>query len=120
MRLRWLLSAFGLATLLLAVHLYALQYYLYWYYRWLDTPIHILAGAMMGAAVIGVLLKFRPYSYLLAIAIGSLGWEWFEYLFGLSTGQPNYIWDTLHDILNDGLGAASIYILARYTVWRSR
>jgi hypothetical protein len=120
MRLHWLLIALGLSAVLLIVHLYALEHHLYFYYRWFDTPMHILAGAMMGAAVIGVLLRFRPYSYMLAIAIGAIGWEVFEYAFGLSTGQPDYVWDTLHDILNDVLGAVAIYIIARYTVWRSR
>jgi hypothetical protein len=119
MRLRWLFIALGLAALLLAIHLYALEHFLYWYYRWLDTPMHILAGAMMGAAVIGVLLKFRPYSYIVAILVGALGWELFEYIFGISTGQPDYVLDTFHDILNDFAGAIIIYIIARYTVWRS-
>jgi len=120
MRLHWLLGALALSLLLLGIHLYALDHYLYWYYRWLDTPVHILGGAMMGAAVVGVLRRFRPYSYVLAIAVGALGWELFEYYFGISTGQPNYVWDTAHDILNDTLGATALYILARYTVWRSR
>ena len=120
MRLRWLLIALGLALVLLGIHLYALDNHLYWHYRWLDTPVHILAGAMMGAAVVGVVLKFRPYSYLFAIAVGALGWELFENVFGISTGQPNYVWDTLHDILNDALGAVALYVLARFTIWRSR
>jgi hypothetical protein len=90
MRLRWLLIALALSLVLLGIHLYALDNHLYWYYRWLDTPVHIIAGAMMGAAVVGVLLKFRPYSYMIAIAFGSIGWEAFE------------------------------YIIARYTIWRSR
>lgn len=120
MRLRWLLIALALAVVLLGIHLVALQYYLYWYYRWLDTPMHILAGAMMGAATIGVLLKFRPYAYIAVIVIGALGWEAFEYHFGISTGQPHYALDTFHDILNDFLGAIIMYLIARYTVWRSR
>lgn len=120
MRLRWLLIALGLSLVLLGMHLYAIEHYLYWYYRWLDTPMHILAGAMMGAAVVGVLLRFRPYAYIAAIIVGALGWEYFEYIFKISTGQPDYVWDTIHDILNDVLGATVMYIIARFTVWRSR
>jgi hypothetical protein len=119
MRLRWLLIAFVLALVLLGVHLYALDNFLYWYYRWLDTPMHILAGAMMGAAIIGVLLKFRPYAYIGAILVGALGWELFEYHFGISTGQPDYVLDTFHDVLNDLVGAIIMYLIARFTVWRS-
>lgn len=120
MRIHWLLAALGLALLMAAMHFYALANHLYWYYRWLDTPMHILGGAMMGAVLVGLLLRFRPYSYLFGVALGAIGWEIFEYVFGLSTGQPNYIWDTLHDVLNDALGALVVYCIARYTLWRSR
>ena len=120
MRLRWLLIALALSVMLLGIHLYALAHFWYWHYRWLDTPMHILAGMMMGAAIVGVLLRFRPRVYVLAIILGALGWELFEYVFGISTGQPDYVWDTIHDILNDFLGAIILYVLARYTVWRSR
>lgn len=119
MRLPWLLVALALSFVLAGANLYALDNYLYWQYRWLDTPMHILAGIVMGAAVIGVLRKFRPYSYLVFIAVGAIGWEVFEYVFSLSTGQPNYVWDTLHDVLNDALGAILVYIIARFTIWRS-
>ncbi|KND49989.1 MAG: putative membrane protein (4 TMH) [Parcubacteria bacterium C7867-008] len=119
MRLRWLLGTLLLALILLGVHLYALQNYLYWYYRWLDTPVHILGGTMMGAFIVGVFIKYRPYTYLLGIALGAIGWELFEYYFGISTGQTRYVWDTLHDILNDVIGAVALYVLARFTIWRS-
>ena len=120
MRLTWLLLALVLAALMLGVHLYALDNYLYWYYRWLDIPMHVLGGAVMAAAVIGVLRSFRPITFVLVIAAGAIGWEVFEYLFHISTGQPDYLWDTLHDIVNDAFGALVVYVVARYSVWRSR
>jgi uncharacterized membrane protein YeaQ/YmgE (transglycosylase-associated protein family) len=120
MRLRWLITAFLLSLLLAGLHFYALANHLYWYYRWFDTPMHLIAGVMIGTIAVGILLRFRPYSYMGFIALGAIGWEVFEYSFGLSTGQPNYVWDTLHDILNDVIGGVIVYVIARFTIWRSQ
>jgi hypothetical protein len=119
MRLRWLLIALGLSVVLAGTNLYAMHSFLYWRWRWFDTPMHLLAGVVMGTAAVGVLKTFRPYAYLITIVVGAVGWELFEHYFGLTSLKPAYAWDSYHDVLNDALGAIAVYIYARYTIWRS-
>ena len=119
MRLSWLLAALVLCAILAGLHIYGLAHFWYWRYRWFDTPMHILAGVITGVLIVSYFKSFRPITFLVIVAVVALGWELFEYIFKISTGQPNYIWDTSHDILNDALGAIAVYIVARFTVWRS-
>ncbi|MDB5265098.1 MAG: putative rane protein [Parcubacteria group bacterium] len=118
-RLPWLLVTLMLSTALSALNIFALAGHWYWTYRWFDTPMHMLGGATSAAFIVALAGRFRPFLFLAAIAAVAIGWEIFEWQFGLSREQPNYVFDTLHDILNDVIGAALIYTLARYTLWRS-
>lgn len=117
MRLAWLCIALALAALLAGVHIYALLHYWYWYYPWLDVPVHFLGGAFMGSAVIGFLGKLKPRTFLLAVAAGAIGWELFELLINAER-EANFILDTSLDLLMDTLGITLAYIAARKTLWR--
>jgi hypothetical protein len=117
MRLAWLFAAFILAAALASIHLTALPNLWYWYYPWLDTPVHLLGGAFMGAAVVGVLNVRKPKIFLVAIAAGALGWEVFEFFINADR-EANFILDTSLDLLMDSLGAILVYLAARLTIWR--
>ena len=119
MRLPWLLVAFLLACVLAGLHFEALERLWYWYHRWLDIPMHFLAGIVMGCAVAGVLGRNRPAFFFATVLAGAVGWEVFEYFAGISTGQPDYWTDTIKDIANGVLGGAIVYLVTRITVWRS-
>jgi len=119
MRFRWLLFALCLASLLALLQMYAIAHFLYWHFRWLDTPMHVLGGATVGAFVASA-RPLRPWQYIFLVAAASLGWEIFEYTFHLSQPPGSYLLDTIHDLVNDATGAWFIYRVARETVWRSK
>lgn len=117
MRLAWLFAALILVAMLASVHLYALPHFWYWYFPWLDVPVHFLGGLFMATAVIGVLKEFRPKTFVLVIAAGAVGWELFELAINAEREQ-NFIFDTSLDLLMDTLGALFAYVVARFTIWR--
>ncbi len=114
------MGALAAVALLATLHIWALRDFLYWQYRWFDTPMHLLGGAAIGAFTVGLLHSWRPFLYLSAIVFVSFSWELMEYIFGLTgVNSIDYTWDTAHDLLNDAIGATFVYVLARYTLWRS-
>lgn len=118
LRIHWLLAALFSAGILLAAHIYALDTHLYYTYRWLDIPMHMLGGLTVGLLAIAFFDIRRPRAFLALVLAVAIGWEIFEYIFSISTGQPDYWFDTIHDIVNDMVGGIVAYALARYTVWR--
>ncbi len=119
MRIPWLFAALMLSALLSVLNLIALEGYWYWKYRWFDTPMHILGGLAIGALCIGLSRTYRPLTYAGILALAFLGWEVFEYVFHLSTNQPHYLLDTLHDLMNDAVGGLITFLIARNTIWHS-
>lgn len=118
MRLTWLIAALVLVTVLAAVHLYALPNYWYWYFPWLDVPVHFLGGMVMATAVIGVLGRYKPRTFLILTVGGAIGWELFQYFIYVQR-EANFIFDTSLDLLMDALGITLVYLIARITLWRS-
>ncbi|HVW71842.1 MAG TPA: hypothetical protein VHB93_01670 [Candidatus Paceibacterota bacterium] len=120
MNLRWLLAALASAAVLAALHIWAIMHFIYWKYRWFDTPMHMLGGATIGLIAIGLLgNRWQPWRYLALIALAAFGWELFEYVFGITgVTATYYVWDTAHDVLNDVIGAVAVYFVARHTVWK--
>lgn len=117
MRSRWLLAALILSAALAALHIWAMVDFLYWRHIWFDIPMHYLGGLTSAVFVIGFLLHKRPWitaALLLAIFIG---WEVFEFVFGLPR-ESNYAFDTVIDLVMDTLGAASAYLVAKKTLWK--
>ncbi len=118
MRLAWFFTALIASLVLATVHYVALTEYLYWTYRWLDTPMHILGGFALASLLIAFLFKYRPLYFVAGMICISIGWEVFEFALGLP--QPSdYVLDTAHDLINDAIGAGIAFTLARYTLWRS-
>jgi hypothetical protein len=118
MRLYWFLLALCASIALAIAHYVALTDYLYWTYRWLDSPMHVLGGFALGSLLIAFLFRFRPWKYIVGMLLVAVGWEFFEALIGMQ--QPaDYVLDTATDVLCDGVGASVAYLLARITIWRS-
>ena len=119
MNRRPLFAALLLTALLLALHLYALETYLYWYERWFDIPMHILGGVAVGAFLLAFIGSHRTLLYILGMVVVVVGWEVFEYIGSISTGQPDYWFDTTYDIFNGLFGSVLTLLIARVSPWRS-
>lgn len=118
MRLYWLIAAMVLAAGLAALHIYALDTYLYWRFVWLDVPVHFLGGLTLSMLVIGLIRNFHPKTFVLVMAGVIAGWEVFELLIQTQR-EANFAFDTALDLLMGALGAVVAYALARFTLWRS-
>lgn len=118
MRLHWLLGAFVLSALLLRFHLVALEHFWYWKYPVFDIPMHMLGGLALGAFAVALSPRRRPRAYLAAMVVLFIGWELIEWYGGVTRYQANYVFDTMHDLLDDAVGAVAAYALARFTIWR--
>lgn len=110
--------ALVLASSLALFHSFALATYLYWYYVWLDVPVHLLGGLTLAMVFIGIETRFRPIAFVLFMIAVIVGWEVFEFFIG-TPQEANFIFDTSLDILMGALGAVLAYLLARFTLWRS-
>jgi hypothetical protein len=119
MRIYWLLAALVLSALLSALNWWASVDFLYWRYEWFDLPMHFLGGLALGVFIIVLLGTFRPRLFLIGITAVAIGWEIFEYVFGLPR-EANYVLDTKIDLLMDALGATVAYSIARLTLWRMK
>lgn len=110
-----------LSTTLAGLNLIAFRYFLYWRLRWFDMPMHFLAGVVVASVVLWVLtFEIPPTSnltrYRFALVFGvtlavGIAWEVFEYAAGITRGEPGYWFDTLHDLVMDGVGGAALYWL---------
>lgn len=108
-----LYTALILTALLLALHLYALSTSFYWYHRWFDIPMHILAGASIGAFLLAFFTVRRAFLYFLLMLGVGVGWEIFENVNHISTGQHGYWIDTIKDIIDDMIGATITFYIAK-------
>lgn len=117
MRLYWLLSALICSFVFAALEYVALADFLYWRYRWLDTPMHLFGGFTVGLFLAGLMSKHSPFLFFSAIAAVGVGWEVFEASLGLPQSSF-YLIDTFHDLANDALGALVAHALARRALWR--
>jgi hypothetical protein len=78
----------------------------------------MLGGAALGSFLIALSPKPRRLFYLLLMIGIGVGWEIMEYVGGITTYEPGYVFDTSLDLLDDTIGAIVIYVLARFTIWR--
>jgi len=103
-------------VLIAATHLSALQWSLYWYFVWLDVPVHFAGGAWLALAGSWLLLRFGyghevRYVFMIVIA-GSIGWELFEAWAGVPR-DSNFLFDSVLDLTMDVAGGIVGFILAR-------
>ncbi|MCF7865464.1 MAG: hypothetical protein K9M11_03090 [Candidatus Pacebacteria bacterium] len=99
----------------IAVHMLAFNLYLYWTYKWVDVPMHILGGIMAGLFTL-VFLRYLSlketllYTFIGVMAVG-ISWEILEVYFRVDTLNFWYWIDTVKDLLDDTIGGfISIYI----------
>ena len=118
MRTRWFFAALIFSAIVAALQQWAIADFLYWRSEWFDLPMHFLGGLTIGCLTIAFLMRFKPRTYLLALAAIAIGWEVFEVIIG-SPREANYVFDTSLDLLMDACGAVVAYIAARFTIWRS-
>jgi hypothetical protein len=118
MRLPWLFAALILAALLASLQHWALRDYLYWQYPWFDTLMHFLGGLTAASFIVGVLREKRAQLFLIGMVLVAVGWEVFEFSIGTSR-EANFVFDTSLDLLMDTVGMATVYLVARYTLWHS-
>ena len=119
MRLPWLFAALVLSALLASLQWWAVSDFLYWRYVWFDIPMHYLGGVTSAVFVTAFLLHRRDYAYAALLTAIFIGWEIFEFVFGLPR-EANYPLDTATDLVMDTLGAVTVYLVARMTLWRSK
>ncbi len=102
---------------------FAVYYHWYFFYPWLDIPMHIIGGFWLMIAIpyffpstFTALRHILPL-FVLAMLIG-VGWELFEFsLDKLVAFTIHDMVDTLDDLKNDALGAllaAALLVIRRY------
>lgn len=103
------------AASIIFIHMLAFNLSLYWTYRWVDIPMHILGGIMAGFFTLVSLQYFRLKETLLYTLIGVLavgiGWELLELFYKVDILNFRYWTDTAKDLIDDTIGGLiSIYI----------
>ncbi len=114
----WLYGALVLSIIVATLQQWAMTDFLYWRYEWFDVMMHFLGGLTIGVLLVALLRKFRPFTFIILFILVAVGWEVFEYMFGVPH-KANYVFDTSLDFVMDVLGATAAYVAARYSVWRS-
>lgn len=119
----------AIAFLILLVQFCALQWHLYFYYWWLDIPLHMIGG--LWVTLFGLMLYYRlprtaiadhpEFVIIFAVAVSlalGLFWEIYEFAVDHAVGDSGHgLSDTLFDLVNDLFGAivaAGIFIRGRY------
>jgi len=113
-----LFSSLFLSIVLFVCHIYAIKYFLYWYYPWLDLVNHFIGGVVI--ALLSIFLfsnnyKEKIFIYLICGFVAPLViavlWECFEFMTGLTFASSKYLFDTITDILFALIGGlSSVYI----------
>jgi hypothetical protein len=112
-----LYASLAFSAFVIGLHMIAHTFYLYWIYRWVDIPMHILGGVMAGFYSA---LALRVFGYkekvvliLIGVVIVGIAWELLELYFKVDTLNFRYWIDTTKDLVNDTIGG----IIAIY-IWR--
>jgi hypothetical protein len=92
----------------IGLHILANNLYLYWTYRQIDIPIHILGGVMSGLFILTGLRYMSWSESLKYVVTGCLiigiGWELLEFFYKVQDITPYYYLDTVKDLLDDCIG----------------
>ncbi len=107
--------ALTFAGFVIILHKIAHELYLYWTYRWVDIPMHIMGGIMAGLFTFVFLritrLAESTRNLILGVLIVGVGWEILEIFYKVDTLSFRYWIDTTKDLLDDTIGGLiSIYI----------
>lgn len=107
--------ALSVAAVIIALHQIAINLYLYWIYRGVDIPMHIMGGFMAGLFVFIFLRVFKfkenRRNLLLGVLLVGVGWEILELVYRVDIVGFWYWLDTAKDLIDDVIGGLiSIYI----------
>lgn len=110
-----------LIALIGAVHITALNLYLYWLFPWLDVFMHFGGALWVALAAMWFLSSVHqkiPFMRVLLIIIAvSVGWELFEVWGGIPR-EANFAFDTSLDLLMDVLGGITGYLWGKHMLSR--
>lgn len=115
MRIPIVLSLLFFSVLILGtVHVLALEFSLYFYFVWLDIPVHALGGIVVALALFSLYAtqSFVPERYLefvptiLIVFIVGLSWEAFEIWAGIPLLEDDFEKDLVYDLVMDMVGAS--------------
>lgn len=107
--------ALAFAAFVILLHKIAYELYLYWTYRWVDIPMHILGGIMAGLFTFVFLritrLPENTRNLIIGVLLVGIGWEILELLYKVDVLSTRYWIDTVKDLIDDTIGGLiSIYI----------
>lgn len=115
-----MLFLLALSTLAV-VHIVSLKLYLYWYYLWLDVPVHFLGGICVSLGLFSFAELHVPgaqwatrslWRALCFVVLVMIAWEVFEVWAGVPM-QANYLGDTTLDLIMGFLGGLTGYGIAK-------
>ncbi len=95
------------------LHLLFIKFYIYWTLRWVDIPVHILAGIWVVLTLAWILGWLKPEieipffrAIIWGLIVGGL-WEIGELTLGINLATAHgYVADTIKDLTDDVIGAA--------------
>lgn len=118
-----LIISFFTIILITIFHFFSIKYNWYWTYRWLDIPVHIVAGFWVSITTLWVSLRTRHidsiigyrskalFVMLISVLAVAILWELFELIFKLTSFYDKGYWqDSLGDILNGFAGGIMAFL----------
>jgi hypothetical protein len=117
-----LFPALSILLVVGVVHYFSINNALYFYYQWLDIPVHFLGGLWTGFIFFWFFSRFsldfvfvnrKTIIISLMVCALSVGliWEVFEFFAKIAVLVPDiYLIDTIKDLFTDVLGALVSYI----------
>lgn len=111
--------------LILGINELAVNYHIYFVYKWFDTPMHFIGGFGVGILCVGILRAFlsteiydskKTFWYTVAgVLFVGIIWEIVEAVFKVSVIFGGVFWiDTIKDLLMDVFGGILSYICFRH------
>ncbi len=113
---------------LLGFDLLAVKYSLYFYYRWIDIPVHFLGGFFLAGLYFYVVysnprtrrwirIERKPRNVftttVLLVLATAIAWEIIEFIVGRTVISPAYWPDTIIDVAVGTLGGYIFFLLYR-------
>lgn len=115
-------------SVLAVVHLIALEFYLYWYYLWLDIPMHFFGGIIVAIGIFSATeLKIplaawftkRWWRAMSIVVFVMVAWEIFEVWAGVPMLE-DYVFDTALDMTMGFIGGILGFFLAKRLIMFNR
>lgn len=114
------LAFFMSITTLAVIDFLAVELSLFWVYRWLDIPMHMLGGATVALGYQSrfmlqrwiARLSFTLPATIIVVMMVGVSWEIFEYAVG-AVVPFGYVFDTVKDLTDDFIGSILGYYVAR-------